>query len=120
MRLILLILMTLGLNGCFLFMHRCDSLTGWCSSGGKSLHEYNVWETKKEFFNLKDNFTLTLSPREREEENNKKKIILSKCNIDPNTGDILGGVSKDYAYNCAYRKGICNRNDRYPCSKLYD
>ena len=108
MKLIVVLLSALLLNGCFLFMHKCDSLTGWCtSSNSTSLQEYDSWRTKKELKNLQDNFTLTLGIKEREEEDNKKKSILLKCKIDPYTGELQDNISKSDAYTCAYQKGIC-------------
>ena len=107
MKFIMVLLSIFLLNGCFLFMHKCDSLTGWCTSKGKGgLDEYQFWRTPKEFKNLENNFTLTLSMREREEENNKKKSILLRCKIDPYTGKLQEGISKNDAYNCAFKKGI--------------
>lgn len=107
MKPITILLLSFLLNGCFLFMHKCDSLSGWCYiSKTSGLQEYNFWETKKETDNLKNNVTLTLSPTEREEENNKKKIILEKCHIDPYSGKLLGNTSKNEAYKCVYGKGL--------------
>ncbi|OOF78823.1 hypothetical protein [Rodentibacter caecimuris] len=107
MKYIMILLSVFLLHGCFLFMHKCDSLTGWCTiSSTAALQEYNFWRTKKEFDNLKKNSTLALSPKEREEENNKKKSILSGCNIDPYTGKLQNGVSQKDAYDCAHKKDI--------------
>lgn len=110
MRLIVLFCSSFLLNGCFLFMHKCDSLSGWCSSKGKGgLEEYQLWRTQKELKNLEDNFTLTLGIKEREEEDNKKKSILSKCQINPYTGKLQEGTYRENAYDCANKNGIYKR-----------
>ncbi|OOF46635.1 hypothetical protein BKK52_11170 [Rodentibacter trehalosifermentans] len=118
MKLIILLFSTFLLNGCFLFMHKCDSLTGWCSSSNSpSLHEYDSWYSSIEVDNLKRNSILTLPYKIIEVENNKKKDILESCGIEPYDGSLIKGSSLENARICVYKKGLCSsRKGVYSCN----
>lgn len=118
MKLIAVLFLSFLLSGCFLFMHECDSLTGWCyNSSSPSLYEYDSWYTNVEVENIKNNSILTLPYKIVEIENNKKKKILESCGIDPYEGFLKKSKNLEDARICVYKKGLCSsRNGIYSCN----
>lgn len=108
MKKLVLFLLCFSLFGCELMgMHRCDALSGWCVSSEWTPDAYKGWYTKEEVVVIRKMGTLAAMGNRSEIIKENKKKILEHCNIDYITEEILNGWSKDKAYNCAYKKGLC-------------